>query len=139
MNPDPWLDLLLTHRIEPQLGQGRLTFVYDYPASQAALARLRPGDPPVGERFELYLNGIELANGFHELGDAPNSAAGSSGKTRRQARGCQSCRSTNICWRHWHPACRIAPAWRSASTGWRCWRREPTRWRTVLAFPLERA
>ncbi|MDG4553305.1 MAG: EF-P lysine aminoacylase EpmA [Candidatus Competibacter sp.] len=66
---DPWLDLLLTHRIEPRLGAGRLTFLYDYPASQAALARLRPGDPPVGERFELYLNGIELANGFHELGD----------------------------------------------------------------------
>ncbi len=67
---DPWLDLLLTHCIEPRLGQGRLTFVYDYPASQAALARLRPGHPPVGERFELYLNGVELANGFHELGDA---------------------------------------------------------------------
>ena len=67
---DPWLDLLLTHRIEPRLGAGRLTFLYDYPASQAALARLRPGDPPVGERFELYLDGIELANGFHELGDA---------------------------------------------------------------------
>ena len=66
---DPWLDLLLTHCIEPRLEPGRLTFVYDYPASQAALARLRPGDPPVGERFELYLNGIELANGFHELGD----------------------------------------------------------------------
>ena len=69
-DPDPWLDLLLTHCIEPRLGVGRLTFVYDYPASQAALARLRPGDPPVGERFELYLNGVELANGFHELGDA---------------------------------------------------------------------
>ncbi len=69
-DPDPWLDLLLTHRIEPRLGPGRLTFVYDYPASQAALARLRPGDPPVGERFELYVNGVELANGFHELGDA---------------------------------------------------------------------
>lgn len=67
---DPWLDLLLTHCIEPQLGLGRLTFVYDYPVSQAALARLRPGAPPVGERFELYINGIELANGFHELGDA---------------------------------------------------------------------
>jgi lysyl-tRNA synthetase class 2 len=68
-DPDPWLDLLLTHCIEPELGPGRLTFVYDYPASQAALARLRPGDPPVGERFELYINGLELANGFHELGD----------------------------------------------------------------------
>ncbi len=67
---DPWLDLLLTQRLEPHLGQGRLCFLYDYPASQAALARLRPGDPPVGERFELYLDGVELANGFHELGDA---------------------------------------------------------------------
>ena len=67
---DPWLDLLLTHGIEPKLGRGRLTFVYDYPASQAALARLRPGDPPAGERFELYVNGVELANGFHELGHA---------------------------------------------------------------------
>ncbi|MBE2294930.1 MAG: EF-P lysine aminoacylase GenX [Phycisphaerales bacterium] len=67
---DPWLDLLLTHCIESHLGKGRLTFLHDYPASQAALARLQSGDPPVGERFELYLNGIELANGFHELGDA---------------------------------------------------------------------
>ena len=67
---DPWLDLLLTHWIEPRLDPGRLTFVYDYPVSQAALARLRPGDPPVGERFELYVGGVELANGFHELGDA---------------------------------------------------------------------
>lgn len=67
---DPWLDLLLTQRIEAHLGRGRLCFLYDYPASQAALARLGPGDPPVGERFELYLDGIELANGFHELGDA---------------------------------------------------------------------
>lgn len=69
-DPDPWLDLLLTHCLEPRLGLGRLTFVHDYPASQAALAQLRPDDPAVGERFELYLNGIELANGFHELGDA---------------------------------------------------------------------
>lgn len=69
-DPDPWLDLLLSHCIEPRLGQGRLTFIDDYPVSQAALAQVRPGDPPVGERFELYLQGIELANGFYELGDA---------------------------------------------------------------------
>jgi len=62
---------LLTHIIEPRLGLGRLTFLYDnYPASQASLARVRPGSPPLAERFELYLNGIELANGFHELADA---------------------------------------------------------------------
>jgi lysyl-tRNA synthetase class 2 len=66
---DPWLDLMLTHVIEPQLGSG-LVFVRDYPASQAALARLRPGRPPVAARFEVYLDGIELANGFHELADA---------------------------------------------------------------------
>ncbi len=68
-DPDGWRHLLLSHAIEPHLGQGRLTFLYDYPASQAALARLRPGNPPLAERFELYLNGVELANGFHELGD----------------------------------------------------------------------
>ena len=66
---DIWRDLLLTHVIEPQLGQGRLSFLYDYPASQASLARIRAGNPPVAERFELYLHGIELANGFHELAD----------------------------------------------------------------------
>lgn len=67
---DAWRDLLLTHLVEPRLGRGRLTFLYDYPASQAALARVRPGDPPLASRFELYLNGVELANGFHELLDA---------------------------------------------------------------------
>jgi lysyl-tRNA synthetase class 2 len=66
---DGWLDLVMTHVIEPQLGTG-LVFVRDYPASQAALSRLRPGTPPVAARFEAYLNGIELANGFHELADA---------------------------------------------------------------------
>jgi lysyl-tRNA synthetase class 2 len=66
----PWLDLLLSHCLQPRLGRERLTFVYDYPAAQAALACVRPGDPPLAERFELYVNGIELANGFHELADA---------------------------------------------------------------------
>lgn len=66
---DGWRNLLLTHLVEPHLGRGRLTFVYDYPASQAALARVRPGDPPLAERFECYLEGIELANGFRELTD----------------------------------------------------------------------
>ncbi|MCG6899890.1 MAG: EF-P lysine aminoacylase GenX [Gammaproteobacteria bacterium] len=66
---DAWLDLLMTHVIEPRLGNG-LVFIRDYPASQAALARVRPGDPPVAARFEVYLNGIEIANGFHELADA---------------------------------------------------------------------
>lgn len=68
---DGWLDLLVSLVLEPRLGRGRPTFLYDYPASQAALARLRPEDPRVAERFEVYVEGIELANGFHELGDAP--------------------------------------------------------------------
>lgn len=68
-DPDPWLDLLLTHCIEPRLPPDRPVFVHDYPSTQAALARIRPDDPPVAERFELYLGGIELANGFHELAD----------------------------------------------------------------------
>lgn len=67
---DGWRDLLLTHLVEPHLGRARPTFVYDYPASQAALARIRPGDPPLAERFELYVDGVELANGFSELADA---------------------------------------------------------------------
>ena len=63
---DAWLDLAMAVTVGPRLGHDRLTFVYDYPASQAALARRR-GD--VASRFEVYLDGIELANGFHELSD----------------------------------------------------------------------
>jgi elongation factor P--(R)-beta-lysine ligase len=70
LEPDGWLDLILTHRLEPEIGRGRLTFLCDYPPSQAALARVRPGPVPVAERFELYLEGVELANGFQELTDA---------------------------------------------------------------------
>lgn len=70
---DGWLDLLLSHVVGPKLGQQRLCFLYDYPVSQAALARIRSGSQvqpyPVAERFELYVNGIELASGYHELGD----------------------------------------------------------------------
>lgn len=71
-NIDDCLNLLLTACIEPKLGQGKLTFLYQYPASQAALAKKinnEYGDW-VAERFELYYQGIELANGFDELTDA---------------------------------------------------------------------
>jgi lysyl-tRNA synthetase class 2 len=68
---DTWLALLWTHLIEPHLGgDGRPLFVFDYPASQAMLARVRQGTPPVAERFEVYVNGMELANGFQELTDS---------------------------------------------------------------------
>jgi len=66
---DDLLNLLLTHVVEPQLGRDHPTFVHDYPASQASLARIRPGDPPVAERFEVFSEGVELANGYHELTD----------------------------------------------------------------------
>jgi lysyl-tRNA synthetase class 2 len=65
-----WLELLFSHVLEPELGRDRPTFIHDYPATQAALARVRPGDPPLAERFEVFVEGMELANGFHELGDA---------------------------------------------------------------------
>jgi len=74
-SPDVLRDLLLTHVIEQHLGRGKLTILHDYPVSQAALARIRPGNPPVAERFEVYLDGIELANGFHELSDAAEQRA----------------------------------------------------------------
>ncbi len=65
-----WLDLLMTHVVEAQLGRDCLCFIYDYPADQASLARIRPGVPALAERFELYVHGVELANGFHELADS---------------------------------------------------------------------
>ena len=67
---DDWLDLLLTHRLQPAFPRGRITLVHDFPATQCALARIRAGDPPVAERFELFLGPYELANGYHELDDA---------------------------------------------------------------------
>lgn len=69
-NRDIWLDLLLTHIIEPELGFKNPIIIYDYPSSQASLARMRKeNNYSVGERFELYYKGIELANGYHELGN----------------------------------------------------------------------
>ncbi len=63
-------DELMVTKIEPMLDTGRPVFLYDYPASQAALSRTKKGDPGVAERFELYMGGLELANAFSELTDA---------------------------------------------------------------------
>ena len=65
-----WLDLLLGQVIEPALPGETITVVYDFLPEQAALARIRPDDPPVAERFEVYLGQVELANGYQELTDA---------------------------------------------------------------------
>lgn len=60
---------LFLEKVEPRLGEERPTYLIDYPASMASLARLKPGDPSVAERFELYVHGLELANGYSELTD----------------------------------------------------------------------
>ena len=71
---DGWRDLLMTHLIQPQLGGDRLWFVTDYPATQAGLARVN-ADGCTAARFEAYYQGVELANGYHELADADEQAA----------------------------------------------------------------
>ncbi len=65
-------DEVMVQDIEPNLGVGKPTFLYDYPAQRAALARLKEEDQTVAERFELYIGGLELANGFSELVDSEN-------------------------------------------------------------------
>lgn len=69
-NRDTLLQLLFSHVVEPQIGKEKPCFIFDFPASQAALAKINEQDPRVAERFEVYYKGIELANGFHELQDA---------------------------------------------------------------------
>jgi lysyl-tRNA synthetase class 2 len=75
---DDWLDLLMTHRLQPMFDRDAILVVHDWPASQCALARIRAGRgdaPDVAERFELYLGPLELANGYHELTDAAEQRA----------------------------------------------------------------
>ncbi|GLR94841.1 MULTISPECIES: EF-P lysine aminoacylase EpmA [Bradyrhizobium] len=70
---DTWSDIfskVLVEHVEPRLGQGRLTILFEYPSPEAALARVKADDPRVAERFEVYACGVELANGFGELTDA---------------------------------------------------------------------
>ncbi len=75
LSRDDWLDLLITHKLQPAFPRDRITVIHDYPASQCALAKIRPGEPPLAERFELYLGRYELANGYHELNDAAEQRA----------------------------------------------------------------
>jgi len=72
LNRDGWLDMIMSHKVEKALPQNQLVFIYNYPASQAALAKLNKDDngQRIAERFEVYLNGLELANGYHELTDS---------------------------------------------------------------------
>jgi elongation factor P--(R)-beta-lysine ligase len=69
---DTWSDIfskVLVEHIEPNLGQGQLTLLFEYPVPEAALARIKASNPRVAERFEIYACGVELANGFGELTD----------------------------------------------------------------------
>ena len=72
---DDLLDFIVGAQVGPKLGADRLTFLHRYPASQAALAGLDPDDPRVALRVELYHQGMELANGYHELANAPDQRA----------------------------------------------------------------
>jgi len=60
----------MSHVVQAQLGRQGLSFLRDFPTSQAALASIVPGNPPLAQRFELFYKGVELANGYHELRDA---------------------------------------------------------------------
>lgn len=85
---DDWLDLLVTHRLQPSFPRDRISVLHDYPATQCALARIRPDEPPVAERFELYVGPSELANGYHELADSTEQRARfERDNERRRARG----------------------------------------------------
>jgi len=72
LNRDGWLDMIMSHKVEKALPKNQLVFIYNYPASQAALAKLNNDDngQVIAERFEVYLNSLELANGYHELTDS---------------------------------------------------------------------
>jgi len=87
-----WLDLLISMVIQPALPLECLTFVYDFPVDQAALARIRQGNPPLAERFELFLGRTELANGYQELTDPDEQRQRFNADNRqRRQRGMVSC------------------------------------------------
>jgi elongation factor P--(R)-beta-lysine ligase len=65
-----WLDFIFSHQIQPHLGQNALCMVYGYPACMPSLARINENNPEITDRVELFINGVELGNGYYELGDA---------------------------------------------------------------------
>ena len=137
---DAWLELLLAEMVQPHLGRERPAILFDFPASQAALATVRGTDPPVAERFELFVDGVELANGYHELLDAEELAARNQHANRaREADGKQPLPAESRllqAMRHGLPPCsgtalgfdRLAMVALGAS-----------RIDQVIAFPIERA
>lgn len=65
-----WLDFLFSHKVQPHLGDNALCMVYGYPACQSSLARVNPHNPLITDRVELFIDGVELGNGYYELTDA---------------------------------------------------------------------
>jgi lysyl-tRNA synthetase class 2 len=118
---DTWSDIfskVLVEHVEPNLGQGRMTVLFEYPAPEAALARTKASDPRVAERFEIYACGVELANGFGELTDAAEQRRRFTAAMDEKARAMASAiRSTTSFSTPWLP-CRKQAASRLASTGW---------------------
>ena len=84
MDRDGLLDLAMGARIAPRFDPENITFIHDYPATQAALARIKPSSPPVAARFEAFSGGLELANGYHELTDADEQRQRFTGEQRRR-------------------------------------------------------
>jgi lysyl-tRNA synthetase class 2 len=70
-----WLDFIFSHRVQNAMPREVIFLVYGYPAIQSSLARINPQDPRISERFEVFINGTELGNGFFELNDANEQAA----------------------------------------------------------------
>ncbi len=87
LDRDALLDVLFTHRVQPCLGRG-VVHVHGYPASQAALARIEPGEPSIARRVEVFVDGVELGNGYEELTDPSEQRARfESDRRSRDARG----------------------------------------------------
>ena len=109
-------------QVGPALGAAALTFVHRYPASQAALARLDREDPRLALRFELYYQGVELANGYHELSNAAEQRMRfAADQQKRAARGLATARWISTCWPRSTRGCPTAPESRWGSIGYSCW------------------
>ena len=131
-------DEILVEYIEPNLGLTKPAFLYDYPARLGALARLKQSDQSVAERFELYIGGLELANGFSELTDAGEQRQRfvEALETPCARKLCSLSHAGKIFSRHWSK-CPQAPVSLSALTVWRCSLRARQALMTSSPFPPE--
>ena len=140
LDRDAWLNLILAERVEPWIATQGAMFLHDFPASQAALARVRDEDPPVAERFELYIGGVELCNGYHEITDADEMRRRMERQAALRQREGLSCLPTHS---HLETATRRGmPPSSGVALGYDrllMWLWECERIDEVIAFPWERA